>query len=287
MTESIKINNDTNYVSKLRKSSTSLTHLSKYPFLKEFGDLVLSVYAISYVSTLLSKLILDLKDGIFAKYTPFIIDWIEWIDKLNDVYILGNVDQYVPWISKLHLKDLYPKNVLIKIFNTGKEISGKYYKISVEKFNDFNNKLKPFIADKTNPLISPINLKISSIIDKYLSKTKDESSINSDLEFIKTYQLFKLSIQRTKPLILGKYEDLKQYPSKISSIYNDELTKNDKNIPKALANTSLEISNETLEKVGLKELKVPKIEIKIGKQDLSQVNGHVDTKTNGEISVGA
>ncbi len=267
MTDSIKTNNvhpqDINYLSNLIKQSSTLTHLNNYPLLNEISSFFLSFYIISYFATLVSKISLDFKNEILLKYFKFSIDWIDYFDKLFDIYILGNIDQYLPILGKIHLKDLYPSNIYNVTINQIK----LYYQFSIAKIDEFKeNQFKPTIISNTNPIIAPINSKLSTTIDNYLpSDNSIEPSpvSSSSSELSKFSNLLTLAYQRSKPLILGKFQNVKQYPTKIQSIYNDELNKNDQNITKAITNTSIEISN----KIGL-------------------TNGKKEVKTNGSSNVG-
>lgn len=277
MTDKITINNhEGDYVSSFIKQSASLTHSQKYPIVNEVSKYLSSFYFISYFATLFSKISLDLKNEILKKYAKFLVDWIDYVDGLNDIYILGNVDYYFPWLQKIQLKDLHPINVYNLIVSSLKD----YYNFSVLKLNELNdNKIKPAIIKNTDTLIAPVNSKLSTIIDTYLpSETTSSSSSSSELG--KFFNLLSVAYQRSKPLILGKYQNVKQYPGKIQSIYNEELVKNDQNVTKAITNTSIEISSKTLSTIGLSKAN--------GTAPASNTpNGANGVVPNGEISVGA
>lgn len=269
MSQTIDKTTTPNYISKLINSSPSLTHLKKYPIINELISWSLKFYFINYIITLFSKITLDFKN-VLINHFKFIIDWIDNLDKFNEIYILNNIDHFLPFLTKIHLDDL-------KI----SKIANKSYESTTKRVKEFEIKFKPIIIAKTNPLIEPINSNYQPLLDKYLPSKEPSSVPSSDPELIKSFKLISTTYKRSKDLVLNKVENVKQYPSKISSIYNENLQKNDQNVPKALANTSLEISNKTLN-----GLRLPKIDLKInGSNDVvKSENGH---GVNGEISVGA
>ncbi|CCH46858.1 Sporulation-specific protein [Wickerhamomyces ciferrii] len=289
MSESIqKIVND-NYITKLRKESKVLTHIYNYPIIKEIDDYILSIFIFNYFATLFSKLIYDFKKGVLEQYFKFIVDGLDYIDGIVDIYILSNLDHYIPLVKSTHLKDLYPW-----------VLADNIYKFILNKYKEIRSKVKPVVEENTNSVLKPINSNWSKLNDQFLPKTVEsiipEQPINNS-ELNKSYNLTHETFDRSKKLIENKFNSIKNYPTKISKLFNENLSKSDQNIPKALANTSLEISNKTLSNLGLKPNETSSKINGNGNgngassstsqgSNSSQINGNIPT-TNGEVSVGA
>jgi hypothetical protein len=269
-------------LTRARKLSPTFTHAyNSYPLVEELVQVVLSIQIVNYIATVISQGVLKLKEEVLDKYVSFVFSIYTTLDEyVLKTFVIGLFDKYVPIAKQVHLKDLSP----FALYKTFKSYVVSFYK-------DVESKTKPAVVSTVNPILSPVNNSIEKAIDAYLPKpTEAVATTTSSDEIDKLFKLTSTAIGRTIPIVEAKYQAVKKYPvelqSHVSKIYNSELDKSEKSIPRAVVGTSTELATEISQNLGLTQ-KAKEVGNGASEAVASASEAVENLPANGSISVGA
>lgn len=239
----------------------SLDHLKTYPIFNEFVNYLSSLSVVGYLSSCLSSL--DAKDKLStaskkvpSTYKNFAATYVAQFDQIFNDFVLENfLDKSFPSLKTLNsddLKNVKPQSVINDFIGYLKNVLNK----SVDDVKTYKDKEKKNVLKKVNPVVSPVNDKLESLINNYLPSEGSEEIRSKEIptnegdedQVLRMYTLASSAYQRVKPIASAKSQELTQVPKKLSehinNVYAENLKISENSKSKAIKKTGTDLSNE-------------------------------------------